>query len=393
VARSRTVLIAGAGIAGLTAAHAIARKGFRVVILEQAERLEETGAGIQLSPNATRVIESLGLLDRIFALAAAPEAIRVMTSTGRELARVPLGRVAEFVYRAPYLTIHRKDLQAVLLDAVRSNPDIVLHLGHRVQDFAAHTNGVTAHVSVGKETTDQHGIALLGADGLWSAVRMRLGDREPPRFRQRTAWRATVPAHGLAPEWREPLVSLWLGPNAHFVHYPVGSNTAVNLVAIVRDDWQGSGWSEAGQRDDLLRRFSDWAAPVKNLLAAPEIWLKWALHDRLPLRRWGRDAVTLIGDAAHPVLPFLAQGAALAIEDAYVAAECLAATPDDSAAALRRYEGQRTARAARVQRAAALNSRVYHMGHVGAAARNLAIRLMGGEGLMRRYDWVYDWRP
>jgi salicylate hydroxylase len=393
VARSRTILIAGAGIGGLTAALAIVRKGFRVVVLEQASRLEEAGAGIQLSPNATHVLAALGLLDRIKAVAVAPEAIRIMTPTGREVARLPLGGSIESMYRAPYLVIHRRDLQKVLRDAVEASPDIALRLGHRVDDYAVHANGVTVEIPTAGRGVQEHGVALIGADGLWSVLRTRLGDRRPPLFRRRTAWRATIPAAALTPEWRESLVSLWLGPHAHLVHYPVAAGTIVNVVAIVSDDWQAAGWSEPGAPEELAERFADWAPSVRKFLSLPEQWIKWALHDRPPRRRWSRGPVTLLGDAAHPMLPFLAQGAAMAMEDAYVVAECLGETPDDPAAAFSRYEARRGARTARMQGAAARNSHLFHLSNVGAAARNLALYLRGGNGLLRQYDWVYAWRP
>lgn len=392
--RSRSVIVAGAGIGGLTAALAIARKGFRVVVLEQAARLEETGAGVQLSPNAIQVLALLKLDARLAPFAVAPEEIRIMRGRrGSEIVRVPLGHDAQMRYGAPYWVIHRADLQGVLLAAVRAHPDIALRLGARAQDHAIHANGVTVQVAAAGGASDEHGIALIGADGLWSTVRARLGDRRPPRFARRTAWRATVPAELVAPAFRAPATWLWLGPNAHLVHYPVTAGIAVNIVAIVRDDWQGPDWSAAGARAELLKRFSRWTPAARELLAAPDRWLKWALHDRAPRRNWGGGAVTLLGDAAHPMLPFLAQGAAMAIEDAYVLAECLAATPDEAAAALRRYEGARFRRTARTQRAAARNSRLYHLWGPAASLRDLALRVMGGQNLRRRYDWLYDWGP
>jgi salicylate hydroxylase len=388
--RSRTVVVAGAGIGGLTAALALARKGFRVVVLEQAARLEEAGAGIQLSPNAFHVLQRLGLTERLAPFVVAPDDIRIMGGrSGAEIVRVPLGHDAQARYGAPYWVLHRADLQGVLLAAVHADPDIALRLGARVQDHAAHANGVT--VAIALATADEHGIALIGADGLWSTVRARLGDRRPPRFAERTAWRATVPADLVAPEFRGPATWLWLGPAAHLVHYPVTAGVAVNIVAIVRDDWHGADWSAPGTRAELLKRYARWHPTARRLLATPDAWLKWALHDRPPRLPWGTGPVTLLGDAAHPMLPFLAQGAAMAIEDAHVLAECLAASPDEPAAALRRYEALRFRRTARAQRAAARNSRVFHLKGPFALARNLALQAIGGQNLRRRYDWLYDW--
>ena len=362
-------------------------------MLEQATLLEEAGAGIQLSPNALHVLHRLGLTERLAPFAVAPQDIRIMSGrSGREVVRVPLGDTQER-YGAPYWAIHRADLHGALLAIVRGNPDIELRLGARVQDLAIHKIGVTVQVGSAGSTGDEHGIALIGADGLWSTVRMRLGDRRPPRFARRTAWRATVPADRLAPGFRAPATWLWLGPDAHLVHYPVTAGIAVNIVAIVRDDWRGPDWSAAGAREELLNRYARWHPAARTLLATPDRWLKWALHDRPPSRHWGEGAVTLLGDAAHPMLPFLAQGAAMAIEDAYVLAECLAAAPEEPEAALRRYERQRFRRTAHAQRAAARNSHLYHLSGPAAFARNLALRAIGGQNLRARYDWLYDWAP
>ncbi|HUC52069.1 MAG TPA: FAD-dependent monooxygenase [Xanthobacteraceae bacterium] len=393
---SRTVIIAGAGIGGLTAALALERCGFRVIVFEQAERLQETGAGIQLSPNAARLLIDLGLGDRLRPHVVTPQAVRVLRAkNGREIVRIPLAEAAAQRYGAPYWIIHRGDLQAALGAAVMPHVDISLKLGMRVEDFAAHPHGVTVSVRSSTGAWNEHGVALIAADGLWSVARARLGFGEPPRFSGRVAWRALVPAADVPPEFREPLIHLWLGPDAHLVHYPVKGGKVINIVVITTDGWNGEGWSEPASRADLLPRLTAarWAPQARALIRLPDAWLKWALFERRPLLSFAQDAVALLGDAAHPMLPFLAQGGAMAIEDAVVAAQCLARRPGDAPAALKTYSAIRRGRTRRVQRQAARNGQHYHLQGVSAMLRNAAMGVMGGQHLLGHYDWLYDWRP
>src|SRR5262249_39235109 len=393
---ARTVIVAGAGIGGLTAALALARNGFRALVIEQAERLEETGAGIQLSPNATRILIGLGLGDRLRPHVVAPTAVRVLAAhSAREIVRIPLGDYAAARYGAPYWPIHRGDLQAALSDAATQDLNVVIRLGMSLEDFATHPHGVTISARSSSGLWTEHGHALIAADGVWSVSRGRIASKDSPRFAGRTAWRALLPASKVAPEFREGLVHLWLARNGHIVHYPANDGRRTNLVAITTDDWSGPGWSEPASRVDLLERFADmhWAPQAYSLLRGPDAWLKWALYQNDPLANLSRGGAALLGDAAHAMLPFLAQGAAMAIEDAAVAAQCLARMPDQPDAAFETYSAIRPGRTRKVQRLAVAKGRRYHLTGAAAMFRNTAMRLIGGERLLRRYDWLYDWRP
>jgi salicylate hydroxylase len=391
---NRTIIVAGAGIGGLTAALALARKGFRVTLIDKARRLEEAGAGLQLSPNVTRILIDLGLGEPLARQAVAIDAIRVRSQHNRPVVDIPLGQAAELRFGSPYWVVHRADLQATLLDAVQAHPDIDLELDLPVDGFVSHPNGVTVQCRFGERLIDRHGIALIGADGVWSKLRDRVDTQAPPRFAGRTAWRATLSAKDVDPEYRKKSVHLWLGGHAHLVAYPVKAGTAVNLVAIAGDDTATLGWSTASARAEVLAHFSRWfwSEDVRDMLALPDGWLRWPLYDRPPSAAWGRGRMTLLGDAAHPMLPFLAQGAGMAIEDAFVVADSLADTRDGVETALRRYEALRAPRTARVQRGARRNDTLYHFRWPVSFVRNVGLRLMGGQWLLHRYDWIYDWR-
>jgi salicylate hydroxylase len=393
VAAARTVIVAGAGIGGLTAALALAQRGFEVTLFEAAPRLEEIGAGLQLSPNAARVLVALGVEERLKPHVVAPEHLTVRSArSGRLLAQASLGARVAQRYGAPYWVIHRGDLQAALCDAVGATPNITLKLGTRVEGFAARDGGVAISASQASQALEVHGLALIAADGLWSTLRQCLGHRTAPRAAGQTAWRTLVPADSAPGGVAAPAVNLWLGHDTHLVHYPVKAGRMINVVAIVEDDWREPGWNTPGATREMLDRFAPehWHASARDLLAAAEHWQKWALFDCAPLSAWGNGPITLLGDAAHPMLPYLAQGAAMAIEDAAVLAACLSGDPHVPSA-LRRYEASRLPRTSRVQLDARHNGTVYHMRGAAAVLRSLGLMAMGGDRLISRYDWLYSW--
>lgn len=391
------IAIVGAGIAGLTTALALARRDRACVVYEKARTLSEAGAGIQLSPNASRILIDLGLEQGLLRHAAAPDRIALFRGTsGEPLADIPLGRQALERYGAPYWVIHRADLQDVLVRAVMANPRIILRRGAafaQIEDDSRRARlTVTLDTPVGPETRNHD--AVIGADGLWSAMRIALGDRSRPRFSGYRAYRAVVPRESLPEAFRQPIVGAWLGPQGHVVHYPVIKGFSVNLVAIVADATWSRGWAEPASAEHIRAAFSSWARDVRDALAVPkETWRSWALFDRpsTPPPN-GAGSTTLIGDAAHPMLPFLAQGGGMAIEDAAALADEYVVNPGRPQAAFRALESIRSPRVAAVQKAARNNGRIFHMSGLPAKVRDSVLTRMSSDMLVRRFDWLYGYR-
>ncbi len=402
------VLIAGAGIGGLTAALALARIGARVTVLERAEALAEIGAGLQLSPNATRILAWLGLLEAVAARAARPSGIRVRAGRGGRILSTLSLADAERRWGAPYLVARRADLQAVLAAAAAAEPTITLELGTALAGFGTTETGVAVTTARGLVKRALTADALVGADGVRSTVRGRLvaGPADAPTETGRTAWRALVPLDAAPAALRTAETSLWLGRDAHLVHYAVGNPARINVVAIIRDAIghdattrnattrestaadPDATWSRPGDPAILAARFAAWHPDARALIAAAPAWTTWPLHDRAPLPAWNAGPVALLGDAAHPILPFFAQGAAQAIEDAAALAAAVAASRD-MPTALAAYSAARLARATRIQATSRELGRIYHLAGPAAAARDIAMKLAGPGRLMARYDWVY----
>ncbi len=333
----------------MTASLTLAGKGFRVVLLEKAERLEETGAGLQLSPNASRILIELGLAPRLAARAVTPDSISLMSArSGREVTRLPLGDAATARAGAPYWVVHRADLQAALQAEVSEHPDIELRLGCQFEDAVTHAKGLTIVQRSGTTRQQDLALALIGADGIWSTVRQHLFPELQPQFSGLIAWRGTLDSRQLPREYTSGRVQLWMGPNAHLVAYPISGARQINIVAVVPGTWNRPGWSAPGEIGEIKNAFGS--------------------------SRW-----------------------AMAIEDAAVLAKCLGEAAGDNAAmgvpaALKRYAKLRRPRVNRVQRAAERAGMIYHLTGPMALARDLAIKTMGANRVLAQQRWIYDWR-
>lgn len=386
------VVIAGAGVAGLSAALALAKAGQPSLVLERAPHLSEFGAGLQLGPNATRRLKGWSALEPLQRQGLAPEAVDVFVGeSGEKIVDLPLAD-AQARWGAPYLLAHRADLLSALAEAVYRHPLITVRLGCEVEGWTETGEGVRVRAAAGPELA---ACALIGADGVRSRVRagMRLFDVDKPIYTGRTSWRALVPAHAAHAAFLRPRGGLRLSPGAHLVHYPLRQASVVNVVAIVEDEWLEPDmvdfWSASGDVDYLASRFALWSAEVRALIDAAPEWRRWPLYTRRRAPRWRRGRVALLGDAAHAMAPFLAQGAAQAIEDADALGQAFADHPQNVIAALRAYESARVLRANRVQALSGRQGRIYHLDGPLARARNLSMRAMGSSGMARAVDWLY----
>jgi len=380
-------IVAGGGIGGLAAALVLARHGHAVEVLEQADAFGEIGAGIQLGPNVFRMFEHLGLTEAIRRVAYFPPHLVMRdVRTGELIVRSPVGERTLATYRQPYGVIYRADLHHVLLQACRAQPGIGLHVQSRVTGHTAHDDGVEVHLADGRRL---HACGLIGADGLWSRVREQIVGDGPPRVSGHIAYRAVLPMQDVPPHLHSPDVTLWGGEKTHLVHYPLRRGELFNLVAVFHSDRYEEGWNTYGDPAELHERFAQAAPPVRELLAKIDTWKMWVLCDREPVARWSDGCATLLGDAAHPMLQYLAQGACMAIEDAVVLGAAVQAHAHDVAAAFRAYEQARYLRTGRVQLTARLYGEIYHASGVMRELRNRMFQSGDEEAGFIGTHWLY----
>ena len=385
--RDLPFLIAGGGIGGLVAAHALACKGIAVRVLEQAAEFREVGAGIQLGPNIFRALEKIGLKDAVLADAWQPGGQEMRCALSGELiTALPLDEAYFARFQQPYAVTHRADLHGVYLKACQNNNLITLETRREVVDFADDGQRVTVILKDGERV---EGRALIGCDGLWSTIRAKTLDDGAPRVSGHIAYRAVLNRADVPADLWRPDIVLWAGPRTHFVHYPLRRGELYNLVAVFHSDRYVEGWNSEGDTALLHAHFKGQRPEVLRLLERIETWRFWVLCDREPVKDWSKGRVTLLGDAAHPMLQYLAQGACMATEDAVWLAEKVAAQPDDIPAALRAYQQQRYLRTARVQIMARVYGEFYHARGVTAELRNAMLAARTPEQAYESISWLY----
>jgi salicylate hydroxylase len=384
------VLIAGGGIGGLATALALAKRGIASTVLERRLLFGEDGAGIQIGPNGTRILEHLGAAGFLRARITAPDALRILDArSARQLGSFPLGRWIALRHGGPYWVAHRRDLHNALQMAAEREHLIQLRMGFEVADVRHDADTVTA-VAASEER--RHGDVMIAADGAWSVLRGRAFSGKAPRYSGKCAVRAVIPIDDVPEALHRTEVHLWLGPDVHVVHYPVSGGHAVAIVAVFDDKRTEADWSLPCDPAWVMARAKAFSPLLRDLLSRPEEWRRWSLMTQPTPPRVALGRMALLGDAAHPVLPFLAQGGVMALEDAVVVADALARHPGDPERALKSYAEERGPRVRRVAKASEMNGRIFHMGGILAAARNVALARMAPQRFMQRYDWLYGWK-
>jgi salicylate hydroxylase len=386
------IVVSGAGIGGLCTALALIQRGFEVTVCEQASELKEVGAGVQLSPNGTRVLAALGVLEDLRAVAVEAEAKEIrLWNSGEKWPLFDLGAAAMAEYGFPYLMVHRGDLQAVLARGVERAAAGTIRLGAEVVDVRDRGEFASAILADGSAID---GRLVIGADGIHSKLRARTLGAGKAAFTGCIAWRGVVPSDRLPAHLRRAVGANWVGPGRHVVTYPLRRGELVNFVGVVeRQGWETESWTARGSRQDCAADFAGWHPDVHALIDNIDEHYRWALMSRPPIERWSSGHVVLVGDACHPMLPFMAQGAVMAIEDGLLLARCIEAHRDDRAAAIRTYESLRVERANRCVRAADRNREIFHNDRL--LDREDATRYVSTqwneEKVRERYHWLFSY--
>ncbi|MFM1816921.1 MAG: hypothetical protein RLZ98_3616 [Pseudomonadota bacterium] len=380
-------IIVGGGIGGLAAAVALARKGYPVHLLEQAPEFGEVGAGIQLGPNVFRALSKLDLRDAVMADAWQPTALEMRCGlSGERITHVPLGEQFRSRFREAYAVTHRADIHTTILEAARSHGSIRLETNRAVTGYE--DDGKTVSVKLADGATIA-GRALIGCDGLWSKVRETIVGDGKPRVSGHIAFRAVLKKEDVPEELWRPDVVLWAGPRTHLVHYPLRRGELYNLVTVFHSDRYEEGWNAEGSLSELIGHFKGQRPEVLTLLNKIEAWRMWVLCDREPVKEWVKGRTVLLGDAAHPMLQYLAQGACMAIEDAVVLAEEVEKNPQDLNAAFTAYNMARYLRTARVQIMARVYGDFYHARGPAAELRNMMLTSRTPEQAYASSEWLY----
>lgn len=384
----RLILIAGGGIGGLATAMGLAQKGIKSLVLERAQELGEIGAGIQLGPNAFHAFDYLGVGDAARQMAVYVDALRLMDAmTGEDIARIPLDKPFRQRFKNPYAVIHRGDLHAVFLKACRDNPLVELRTSNEVVGYAQ--KGETVHAIL-KDGNKIEGAALVGADGLFSKIRAQLAGDGHPRVTGHTTYRSVIPTEQMPEDLRWNAATLWAGPKCHIVHYPLSGWKLFNLVVTYHNNAPEPVAGKPVSHEEVLRGFQHVAPVARKIIEHGTDWKLWVLCDRDPILNWVDGRVALLGDAAHPTLQYMAQGACMAMEDAVCLSAEMAAHDGDIPNALEQYRRKRVHRTARIQiQSRLVGDHIYHADGGHAALRNAMMRSMSVNDYYDSLQWLY----